>query len=313
MNTTTAFFERLSTLADPLRGRLLLLLDRHELTVSELTAVLQLPQSTVSRHLRVLADDGWLVARADGASHLYRLAGGQLEASAKRLWHLVREQVGATGAAAADAQRLTGILAQRRTRSQEFFSRAAAHWDGIRADLFGARPDLGAAFGFLDEDWTVGDLGCGTGPFVAAVAPFVRRVIAVDQSRAMLASARRRLRGLDNVELRSGDLEALPIEDGELDAAAVVLVLHYAVDPARTLAETRRVLRPGGRLLVVDMVPHEREDYRQQMGHLWQGFSADQIGGWLEEGGFKRCRYRLLPTDPKARGPGLFAATARQG
>jgi ubiquinone/menaquinone biosynthesis C-methylase UbiE len=145
------------------------------------------------------------------------------------------------------------------------------------------------------------------------LAPFVRRVIGVDQSRAMLVSARRRLSGLENVELRSGDLEALPIEDGELDAAAVVLVLHYAVDPPRTLAEAHRALRPGGRLLVVDMVPHEHEDYRQQMGHLWQGFSADHIGGWLEEVGFKRCRYRLLATDPKARGPGLFTAAARRG
>ncbi|MGH7331652.1 MAG: ArsR/SmtB family transcription factor [Candidatus Rokuibacteriota bacterium] len=313
MKQVTVVFDRLSTLADPIRSRLLLLLDCRELTVSELTAVLQLPQSTVSRHLRVLADDGWVVARADGPSHLYRPAGGQLEASARRLWHLVREQVGATKAAAADAQRLAGVLAQRRTRSQEFFSRAAGQWDGLRAELFGARPDLGAAFGFLDEEWTVGDLGCGTGQFTAAVAPFVRRVIAVDQSRAMLASARRRVHGLDNVELRSGDLEALPIEDGELDAAALVLVLHYAVDPARSLAEAQRALRSGGRLLVVDMVPHEHEDYRQQMGHLWQGFSAHQIGGWLEEVGFKRCRYRLLPTDPRARGPGLFAATARRG
>jgi DNA-binding transcriptional ArsR family regulator len=313
MKKATAVFDRLSTLADPIRGRLLLLLDRHELTVSELTAVLQLPQSTVSRHLRVLADDGWVVARADGASHLYRLAGGQLEAPARRLWHLVREQVGATGTAAVDAQRLAGVLAQRRTRSQEFFSRAAGHWEGLRAELFGARPDLGAALGFLDDEWTVGDLGCGTGQFAAALAPFVRRVIAVDQSRAMLASARRRVSGLDNVELRAGDLEALPIEDGELDAAALVLVLHYAVDPARTMAEARRALRPGGRLLVVDMIPHDHEEYRQQMGHLWKGFSAEQIAGWLEEVGFKRCRYRLLPTDPKARGPGLFVATTRRG
>jgi ArsR family transcriptional regulator len=311
--TPPPFADRLSTLADPIRSRLLLLLDRHELTVSELTAVLQLPQSTVSRHLRVLADDGWVLARADGASHLYRMTGGRLEASARRLWHLVREQVGTTGAATADAQRLAGVLAERRTRSQEFFSRAAGHWDGIRAELFGARPDLGAAPGFLDEEWTVGDLGCGTGQFTAALAPFVRRVIAVDQSRAMLTSARRRLGGLDNVELRPGALEALPVEDGELDAAAVVLVLHYAVEPARILAEAHRTLRTGGRLLVVDMVPHEHEEYRQQMGHLWQGFSADQIGAWLEEVGFKRCRHRLLPADPRAKGPGLFAATARRG
>jgi ArsR family transcriptional regulator len=313
MKGETAVFHRLSTLADPIRGRLLLVLDRHELTVSELTAVLHLPQSTVSRHLRVLAADGWVMARADGASHLYRGASGQLEAGARRLWHLVREQAGATRAAAADAQRLTGVLAQRRARSQEFFSRAAGQWDSLRAELFGARPDLGAALGLLDEEWTVGDLGCGTGQFAGALAPFVRKIIAVDQSRAMLASARRRLAGLDNVELRRGDLESLPIEDGELDAAALVLVVHYAVDPARVFAEARRALRPGGRLLLVDMVPHEREEYRQQMGHLWKGFSSEEVAGWLDEVGFKKCRRRLLPADARARGPGLFAATARRG
>jgi SAM-dependent methyltransferase/DNA-binding transcriptional ArsR family regulator len=305
-------FDRLSTLADPIRCRLLLVLDRHELTVSELCTVLQLPQSTVSRHLRVLADDAWVTARADGPSRLYRLAGGQLEAGARRLWHLVREQVTGTLAAAADAQRLAGVLAQRRTRSQEFFSRTAGHWDGVRAELFGARPDLGAALGFLDDDWTVGDLGCGTGPLASALAPFVRRVIAVDQSKAMLTAARRRLGGLDNVELRVGDLEALPVEDGELDAAALFVVLHYAVEPARALAEAGRCLRSGGRLVVVDMIPHDRQEYRQQMGHLWTGFSGEQMAGWLEDAGFKRSRYRLLPADPKAKGPGLFAATARR-
>jgi ArsR family transcriptional regulator len=312
MKEEASLFARLGTLADPIRCRLLLLLDRHELTVSELTRVLQLPQSTVSRHLRVLADDAWVANRADGASHLYRMAGGQLDAGARRLWHLVREQMTGTMVAAGDSQRLSGVLAQRRTRSQDFFSRAAGQWDSLRAELFGARPDLGAALGFLDDEWTVGDLGCGTGQLAAALASFVRRVIAVDQSKTMLAAARRRLGGLDNVELRQGDLESLPVEDGELDAAALYLVLHYAVEPSRVLAETCRALRSGGRLLVVDMIPHDREEYRQQMGHLWTGFSAEQLSGWLADAGLKAMRYRLLPADPRAKGPGLFAATARR-
>lgn len=312
MKEEASLFARLGTLADPIRCRLLLLLDRHELTVSELTSVLQLPQSTVSRHLRVLADDGWVANRADGASHLYRVAGGQLDAGARRLWHLVREQMTGTMVAAGDTQRLSGVLAQRRTRSQDFFSRAAGQWDSLRAELFGARPDLGAALGFLDDEWTVGDLGCGTGQLAAALASFVRRVIAVDQSKTMLAAARRRLGGLDNVELRQGDLESLPVEDGELDAAALYLVLHYAVEPSRVLAEACRALRSGGRLLMVDMIPHDREEYRQQMGHLWTGFSAEQLSGWLADAGLKAMRYRLLPADPRAKGPGLFAATARR-
>jgi ArsR family transcriptional regulator len=307
----TAVLDRLGALADEVRSRILLLLDRHELAVGELCSVLQLPQSTVSRHLKVLGDGGWVVARAEGPSRRYTLA-PQLDAEARRLWQVVRTQLADGPAAAQDAERLRSELAERRTRSQEFFSASAAQWDALRAELFGQRADLLALPGLLDEDWTVGDLGCGTGQVSAALAPFVRSVVAVDQSRAMLAAARVRLKGMDNVELRSGDLEELPIEDRTLDAAVLLLVLHYVVDPARALAEARRVLKPGGRLLVMDMTPHAREEYRQTMGHVWQGFDAEQIGAWAAEAGFERVRYRSLPPDAQAKGPGLFAATMRR-
>ena len=307
----TAVLDRLGALADEIRSRILLLLDRHELAVGELCSVLQLPQSTVSRHLKVLGDGGWVVARAEGPSRRYTLA-PQLEPEARRLWQVVRSQLADGPAAAQDAERLRSVLAERRTRSQEFFSASAAQWDALRAELFGQRADLLALPGLLDEDWTVGDLGCGTGQVAAALAPFVRGVIAVDQSRAMLAAARVRLKGMDNVELRSGDLEELPIEDRALDAAVLLLVLHYVVDPARALAEARRVLKPGGRLLVMDMTPHAREEYRQTMGHVWQGFDAEQIDAWAAEAGLERVRYRSLPPDAQAKGPGLFAATMRR-
>jgi len=307
----TPVLERLGALADEIRSRLLLLLDRHELAVGELCAVLQLPQSTVSRHLKVLGDGGWVVARADGPSRRYTMA-PDLEPEARRLWQVVRAQLADGAAAAQDGERLRSVLAERRSRSQEFFTASAAQWDAVRGELFGQRADLLALPGLLDEEWTVGDLGCGTGQVTAALAPFVRRVVAVDQSRAMLAAARSRLRDHDNVELRSGDLEQLPIEDRELDAAVLLLVLHYVVDPARALAEARRVLKPGGRLLVMDMTPHARDEYRQTMGHVWQGFAPDQITAWARDAGFERVRYRSLPPDAQAKGPGLFAATMRR-
>ena len=307
----TAVLERLGALADEIRSRTLLLLDRHELAVGELCSVLQLPQSTVSRHLKVLGEGGWVVARAEGPSRRYTMA-PQLEPEARRLWQVVRSQLADGPAAAQDAERLRSVLAERRSRSQEFFSASAAQWDALRADLFGQRAVLLALPGLLDEAWTVGDLGCGTGQVAAALAPFVRGVIAVDQSRAMLAAARVRLKGMDNVELRSGDLEELPIEDRALDAAVLLLVLHYVVDPAKALAEARRVLKPGGRLLVMDMTPHAREEYRQTMGHVWQGFDAEHIGAWAAEAGLERMRYRSLPPDAQAKGPGLFAATMRR-
>ncbi len=303
--------ERLGALADEIRSRLLLLLDRYELAVGELCAVLQLPQSTVSRHLKVLGDSGWVVARADGPSRRYTMA-PDLEPEARRLWQVVRAQLADGPAAAQDAERLRSVLAERRSRSQEFFSASAAQWDALRGELFGQRADLLALPGLLDEEWTVGDLGCGTGQVTATLAPFVRRVVAVDQSRAMLAAARARLRDHDNVEIRSGDLEQLPTADRELDAAVLLLVLHYVVEPSRALAEARRSLKPGGRLLVMDMTPHARDEYRQTMGHVWQGFAPDQINAWASEAGFERVRYRSLPPDSQAKGPGLFAATMRR-
>ena len=308
--TRATIFDQLSSLADPTRGRLLLLLDKHELTVGELCAVLQLPQSTVSRHLKTLGDEGWLVSRADGTSRQYQMT-SPLDAAPRRLWQIVREQTIATSLANHDADRLRATLAERKMKSQEFFSGAASQWDALRGEMFGRRGDVGSLLGLLDDGWTVGDLGCGTGQLGEALAPFVRRVVAVDSSRAMLAAARKRLERLPNVELRQGELEALPIDDGELDAAMLFLVLHYTVDPARVLAEARRALAPNGRLLVVDMIPHDRDEYRQQMGHLWQGFDAAQLKGWLDAAGFSAVRYTAMPPDPAAKGPSLFVATAR--
>jgi ArsR family transcriptional regulator len=310
---TATIFDRLSALADPTRARLLLVLEGQELTVGESCAVLQLPQSTVSRHLKVLADEGWVVSRADGTSRWYRLASA-LPEEAERLWGVVREQVTTAVDAEEDAARLRSVMAGRRSRSREFFSSAAGDWDGLRAELFGERPELAALPALLDAGWTVGDLGCGTGPLAASLAPFVRRVVAVDESEAMLAAARARLSalGAGNVELRSGALEELPVAEGELDAAVLSLVLPYTPEPAQVLAEAVRALRTGGRLLVVDLMPHGREEYRDRMGHVWLGFAAGPMSRWLEEAGLAEVRYIPLAPDPRARGPRLFAAVGRK-
>ena len=303
-------FDRLSALADPTRSRLLLLLDRHELTVGELCAALQLPQSTVSRHLKTLADEEWVTARADGTSRRYAMPGSALDPNARRLWHLVRDQVSATSAARHDLTRAEHVLQERRTTSQSFFSTRAGQWDKLRTELYGANVDLTPLGALLDPAWTVGDLGCGTGQTTATLAPFVERVISVDESSAMLAAARKRLSAHANVELRSGRLEDLPIGDASLDAAVLSLVLHFVVDPLAVLAQAARVLKPEGRLLVVDMLPHEREEYRATYGHVWLGFGERQLAGWLEDVGFKQVRLVSLSPDPHARGPGLFTARA---
>jgi ubiquinone/menaquinone biosynthesis C-methylase UbiE/DNA-binding transcriptional ArsR family regulator len=303
-------FDRLTALADPTRSRLLLLLDRHELTVGELCSALQLPQSTVSRHLKTLADEGWVTARAEGTSRRYTMPGAALDSGARRLWQLVREQVGATPSARQDLGRAERVLHERRTTSQAFFSTRAGQWDRLRADLYGGTADLAPLAALLDPTWIVGDLGCGTGQTTAALAPYVARVIAIDESSAMLGAARRRLAAHENVELRSGRLEDLPVDSGLLDAAVLSLVLHFVVDPAAALVETARIIKPGGRLLIVDMLPHERVEYRATMGHLWLGFDDAQLTGWLDEAGFTSTRIVPLPPDPQAKGPTLFTARA---
>ncbi len=302
----------MTVLADMTRARILRLVEPHELTVADLCAVLQQPQSTVSRHLKVLADEGWVAARPEGTSRLYRLAIEDLEPAARRLWTLLREQTAQERVSQHDDQRLATVLATKQTRSQAFFNSAAGQWDKLRRDMFGERFDLMALAGLLEAHWVVGDLGCGTGQIAAMLAPFVRRVIGVDNSRAMLRAARQQVIKEHAVEFRQGDLTALPIDDGELDAAVMCLVLHHLADPGAAIGEAGRVLRDGGRFLLVDMLRHDRREYQQQMGHVWLGFEPDQMHGWLDEVGYVAARTRALPPASQAKGPGLFAATARK-
>ncbi len=308
-----SILEHMGTLADPLRSRMLLVLERHELTVTELCAILQLPQSTVSRHLKTLADDGWVTSRRDGTSRYYGMVIEELDQAAQRLWPLIREQVSTTPGAGQDERRLTSVLARRRSTSQQFFSSASGEWDRMRAELFGNSSYLHALLGLLGSDLLVGDLGCGTGQMTALVAPHVARVIAVDESSDMLQAARTRLDGVKNVDLRRGALEALPVAGDELDVALVGLVLHHLADPAQALSEVARVLRPGGRVLIVDMLPHDRVEYQQQMGHVWLGFPEHQLRRLLSAAGFVNMRIHALPIDAAAKGPALFASTAVKG
>jgi SAM-dependent methyltransferase len=315
MDTSRAanpIFDDLTTLSDSTRSRTLLLLERHELTVSELCAILQLPQSTVSRHLKTLADANWVASRREGTSRYYTLSLGDRDPAARRLWSLLREQVSASAGSDQDARRLEGVLARRKSKSEEFFETTAGQWDKLREELFGAASHLQALPGLLDDGWVVGDLGCGTGHVASALAPFVARVVAVDRSGEMLEAARGRLSDVSNVELKRGELESLPIADESLDAATLLLVLHHLADPAAALLEAARVLKPEGRLVIADMLPHDREEYRHQMGHVWLGFSGDQMHGLLGAAGFDRIRIVPLAANPLAKGPALFVASARR-
>ena len=302
-------FDRMSALGDLARSRILVLLEQGDFTVSELVQIFQFPQSTVSRHLKVLADDGWVTSRSNGTSRHYRIS-ADLDLSARDLWALVRPGVVAAGFTEEDTERARVVLAERRERSKEFFASAAHRWDSLRDDLFGADSELLPLFGLLNPSWTVADLGAGTGHFSARIAHFVGCVIAVDGSNEMLDTARLRLGGVSNVELRQGELEELPLCDGEADLAVLLLALHYVVDPAVVLREAFRILAPGGRLLIVDMRLHLREAYREDMGHVWSGFDEDTLLGLSEAAGFCGLIHQPIPARAEASGPLLFVASA---
>jgi ArsR family transcriptional regulator len=310
--TAAPILDHMAALADPIRCRILLPLERHELTVNEICSILQLPQSTVSRHLKTLADDGWVSSRRDGTSRFYGMTVQDLDPGAQQLWPLIREQIAGTNGAEQDERRLKSVLARRRSKSEEFFASASGQWDHLRAELFGNRFHLHALLALLDPALSVGDLGCGTGQVSELIAPHVGKVIAVDGSTDMVQAARKRLKGLNHVDIRRGDMEALPIDDQQLDAAVVALVLHHVPEPARAIAEIHRVLKCGGRVLLVDMLPHDRVEYQQQMGHVWLGFAEKTIKKYLEAAGFEKPVISALPADEAAKGPSLFVATARK-
>lgn len=312
----TSLVERLASLGDPVRLRLLRLVEGQELSVGEIGKVVQLPQSTVSRHLKTLADAGWLARRHEGTATLFSLVPDDLTADARALWAAVREQIDSPEELKEDQKRLRAVLAERRTDSQAFFGRYAGEWDDLRNELFGGRFTSVALLSLIRRDWAIADLGCGTGNAAEFLAPFVERVYAVDQSGPMLSAARQRLENVRNVDFVEAPIERTGLPDACVDAAVCVLVLHHVPEPLSALREMRRTLRRergGGKALIVDMLSHGREEYRRLMGHRHLGFSRDDMTRMMKEAGFVDCVYHELPGEPDAKGPGLFAATGTVG
>lgn len=303
---------QLAALADPQRLRICRILEQQEISVGELARVVQLPQSTISRRLKALCEAGWLARRTVGVATYYRLSPDEFSEPTRALWASVRLAMPTTPARREDDRRLEAILADRRLDSRAFFGQVGGAWDDVRGELFGVGFTPIALLGLLDPDWTIADLGCGTGDASERLAPLVKRIIAVDQSEPMLAAARIRLSRFDNVEFRLGDLESPPIDDASVDAAVALLVVHHIERVDVALDQMNRVLKPGGVALLVDMFAHDRAEYRRTMGHKHLGFTSEHIAGLLGSAGFEKVRVIPLPSHPDAKGPGLFIATGRK-
>lgn len=296
-------------LADEARLRVLRLLEKNELSVAELCEILQLPQSTVSRHLKMLAEQNWIKSRSQGTAHLYCLVLDELDPAPRKLWVLAREQTEGWATTAQDELRLQQVLRKRQSDPQAFFAGAAGQWDKLRGELYGKHFSVAALLALLPAEMVVADLGCGTGPLIADLAPYAGKIIGVDSSADMLKAARRRLERLANVDLRKGDLFEVPIDAGTCDAALLVLALTYVAEPAKAIAEAARILKPGGRLVIVDLLPHDRDDFRRQMGQVSLGLSQEFIASAMKEAKLENATIRPLPPEQAAKGPALFLAT----
>ena len=306
----------LKALADPGRLQLAGLLLSGTFNVSELTELLGVGQSTVSRNLKILTEAGLLEPRREGRQVWYSWGAG-LDSSRASL----REWVAAFGPQLDEAtgHRVQDIWAARRQRSAAFFESvdptdASAAWLGSSDCV----PEILAA---VSEQARVLDLGTGSGRLLPGLAARAASVIGVDASPALLEEARRRTAGLGaqaqgepgqgtgTVELRLGDMAHLPVQDGEVDTVVANMVLHHLPEPARVFPEIRRVLKPGGTLLIGEFLPHSEEWMREALADQWLGLPPKDLTEWLDEAGFGSVDIRPLP--PERPGAlGVFVARA---
>jgi ArsR family transcriptional regulator len=301
------------TFSDTTRVRILALLEHEELAVQELMEVLGMAQSRVSRHLAILREAGLLKDRRDGTYVFYRFVPPK-DAPWRDTWSLVVENLKGDPTAERDAAALTGVMESRAERTRSFFDSVGPEWDTVRKifndDALRAR----AISRLLSPGLTVADIGTGTGVLAIELARFGFRVVAIDHSTRMLDSARAKIaleEDLD-IDLRRGEISAIPVEDNEVDAALAHMVLHYLPSPADAIEEMARITKPGGAVVAVDFIPHQLEWMRQELGVNWLGFAAEEVQGWFDGVGLTDYRYEEYEGLSAGRDlPATFIASGR--
>jgi ArsR family transcriptional regulator len=287
--------DRIKAVAEPTRLRIVELCAQGELAVSELTDILGQSQPRVSRHLKVLSDAGIIAPMREGNWTFYRLERDPPDIAGPILSLLNRDDP----IIAEDKRRLKNVRHRRRTEAEAYFSNHAAGWDAIREMHVDSGPIERQLLAQVPKGaYNVHlDIGTGTGRILNVLSKRVSRSIGVDNSRAMLAIARDQTAraGLNSASLRLADMYALPLADQSADLVTVHLVLHYADTPERAVAEAARVLRPGGRMIIVDFAPHKNEELRRAHAHRRLGFADDEVRQWLDASGLAWRRAEALP------------------
>ena len=302
------------TLGDPTRVRILRLLEHEELAVQELMEVLGMAQSRVSRHLGILREAQLVRDRRDGTYALYRFVAPEDEAW-RDAWALARRAVGDDRASERDRVALARVLAARDGRDRSFFDSVGAEWDALRKVWGDESLRARALTHLVPPGLTVADVGTGTGILALELADLGCRVIAIDSSRAMLEAAAHKVEaaGLRDVELREGDAAALPLADGEVDAAYAHMVLQYLELPEPAIAEMARAVKPRGHVVLIDFASHDRAWMQHELGVVHMGFAPERIAAGLRAAGLEDVRVdRQREAARGADLPETFVAHARK-
>lgn len=302
--------QTLKALADPTRLRLLGILSHGEFTVQELTTILAMGQSRISRHLRILMDVGVASVKRQGTWGYYRLDRGNRLFD--ELWRNLEPQLDDLTGWRMDRRNLMTALEERRGRSQRFFEQHATQWDQLVRELLPVAEYRSQLLQQVPHCQVLLEVGGGTGAMLPALADRAKRVLAVDHSPAMLDEAKQRAeqQGLSKVEFRLGEMSHLPLCDAEVNWAVLDMVLHHAAQPALVLRELGRVLDSHGGVTIADLQRHDREWVRSGLADQWLGFDTMELEGWFCEAGFEKPDFRLV----SASGPehAVLLCTARK-
>jgi ArsR family transcriptional regulator len=298
-----SILKNLRLLADSSRLRILLLVEREELSVAELQEILGMGQSRISTYLAQLKQAGLVEDRRNGKSILYRLKPPRIEESKSfaQLMKLLREAVAEIPEASDDAEALGLALNRRKDKMRAYFDELAGKfgkhyvpglsWKGLAEMLLSLMPPM-----------TIADLGAGEGTFSQLLARRAKKVIAVDNSEKMIeyGTGLARKHRINNLEYRQGDIESPPIKDAAVDLAFFSQALHHAQHPARAVAEAWRILKPGGRIVILDLIRHNYEEARELYADLWLGFTEVEVSRFLKDAGFKNIQISVVHAESEA-------------